>query len=430
MALFEIRNIVANPFRHIKRYPIKRDKVAALRESLQKTGFWDNVVAREANGKAEIAYGHHRLVALREEYSPSHKVNLIIRKLDDEAMIQIMARENMEEWGTDANVRQETVRAVIQAYADGLISLSPVPAHTPGSRIRYAPSFSTNVQDRSLEHPYTAQTLAEFVGWLEPNGNAQEYLRDALWALEFIDEGILKESDFEGLNTNQTRAVIDEARRVKNQREAAARVHRLQAEAARKEAEKAERWRQESAEKQRRMEEAAKAAKDTEARDRARKEAKEYQRKQAEAAENQKQALKREQASRKQEDSLKAEGRRSATNVGRAVSASLKKGEIGSRQARDVADRVDARKGDHPRPDIEMFAKRFAGELNRFLDPDRDERVAKLKELVRSQEYLTDSTRIELARVLEDVSQRALNYSNQFSGKTVPSDRALPGKRS
>ena len=43
---FRVGDIQPNPFRHLDRYPIKREKVEALRESLRSTGFWDNVVAR------------------------------------------------------------------------------------------------------------------------------------------------------------------------------------------------------------------------------------------------------------------------------------------------------------------------------------------------------------------------------------------------
>ncbi len=71
---FQLKNIQPNPFRHVDRYPITKEKVEALRESIRTTGFWDNIVAREVNGKAEITYGHHRLVALREEYGPDHEV--------------------------------------------------------------------------------------------------------------------------------------------------------------------------------------------------------------------------------------------------------------------------------------------------------------------------------------------------------------------
>src|SRR5262245_24310269 len=104
MTDFKLKDIKPNPFRHIERYPIKPEKVAALRESLRTTGYWGNIVARLMNGTAEIAYGHHRLNAMREEYAkePDKEISLLIQDLDDEAMLQIMARENMEEWGTSA----------------------------------------------------------------------------------------------------------------------------------------------------------------------------------------------------------------------------------------------------------------------------------------------------------------------------------------
>src|SRR5205085_8309072 len=130
----------------------------ALRESMRTTDFWDNIVARARNGKAEIAYGHHRLAALKEEYGPNHKVNLIVRDLDDEHMIQIMARENMEEWGTSASVEQETIRAVVEAFAEGLIELPPVSKDIQKSNIRYAPSFTPGEVDVVVarrQRPYT-----------------------------------------------------------------------------------------------------------------------------------------------------------------------------------------------------------------------------------------------------------------------------------
>src|SRR5215469_5150343 len=113
---FALKDIQANPFRRIERYPLRRDKILALRESLRATGFWGNVVARLSQGKPQIAYGHHRLQALREEYEkePNREIELIIHDLDDEAMIKVMARENMEEWGTSAAVEQETVRATVE----------------------------------------------------------------------------------------------------------------------------------------------------------------------------------------------------------------------------------------------------------------------------------------------------------------------------
>ena len=60
---------------------------------------------------AELAYGHHRHIALKEEFGEDYKVSLNIRDLDDALMIQIMARENMDEWASNALIIQETVRA-------------------------------------------------------------------------------------------------------------------------------------------------------------------------------------------------------------------------------------------------------------------------------------------------------------------------------
>jgi len=52
---------------------------------------------------------------------------MIVRELSNEQMLQMMARENMEEWGTSAWVEVETLRATIQAYGKGLIELPKVP---------------------------------------------------------------------------------------------------------------------------------------------------------------------------------------------------------------------------------------------------------------------------------------------------------------
>ena len=140
LAVFSLKDVRANPFRNIDHYPILPDKIEALRASIQTTGFWDNVVARAVDGGAEVAYGHHRLVALREEYGDDHQITLIIRDLDDETMLRMMADENRDEWRHDAVVEQETVKAVVEAYADGRIKLPKPPSRTKAQVIRYAPS--------------------------------------------------------------------------------------------------------------------------------------------------------------------------------------------------------------------------------------------------------------------------------------------------
>lgn len=144
----EVKNLRPNPFRKIKRYPINQEKLKALKTSIKETTFWDNILARpcptdgkgfykvtdgddvyvgnfDINGKAieiidggnpvewtwqgkvEILYGHHRLMALKE--LGIKEIDIPVRSFDDAAMIKIMANENMEVWGLNTAVVNETI---------------------------------------------------------------------------------------------------------------------------------------------------------------------------------------------------------------------------------------------------------------------------------------------------------------------------------
>ena len=380
LAEFVIGEIRPNPFRHIDRYPIRADKVAALRESFRTTGFWGNVVARKANGHVEIAYGHHRLTALRDEFGPAHKIDLILRDLSDEAMLQIMARENLEEWGTSAAIEQETVRAVIEAYAAGQIELEPPP---PRSQVRYAPSFSLRPPraPAEVERPYTVQTVARFLGWLKPSGQPSEKVGDALGALQLIEEEILAESDFEGLTTTQAGAVIQEARRAQQAHEGAARVHEKEAAEARTAAAAAV-----QAQERKRAEKRAKAA---------------------------------EAAAGKQ----RQQGARRAGKAGRAVSSGIRSGSIGYREARRVVPVVEP--AEKQPPNIDVFTRRLAADLNRILDRDHDPRVERLEALVKFKDAIPELERNDLVLTLERLSERTGSFATQLTELPRPPQRQL-----
>ena len=217
---FQLKNVQANPFRNIACYPINRQKVEDLKTSIATTEFWDNVVARKTpDGKAEIAYGHHRLVALRETYPGTHEIDLIVRPLTDAKMIQMMAAENNETYGTNIHVLLEAIRATVKAYADGKITEKDGMAQpklstgdtTLGTvtedRVRQAPSFIRNgLRSADLHyanHGYTAGTLASFLGMANEAGQAKRNVNTALVALELIELGYIKESDLTGLSSTQ-----------------------------------------------------------------------------------------------------------------------------------------------------------------------------------------------------------------------------------
>ena len=107
----KIKDLRPNPFRDMKNYPINEQKVESLVNSINQTGFWDNILARKENGQIQIAYGHHRLLALRKVMKGTDEVDIPIKSLDDANMLKIMANENMDEWKTNPAVIDETVKA-------------------------------------------------------------------------------------------------------------------------------------------------------------------------------------------------------------------------------------------------------------------------------------------------------------------------------
>ena len=143
-----VRDLLPNPFRHLERYPIDEAKVAALVYSIKDTTFWDNLLARKAPdnaGKKEIAYGHHRLMALKK--AGVIEIDIPVRDLDDTTMAKIMAHENMEEWAHSAIIEQETVRAIVEAYGAGRIQLPAIKSKDGRgtAAVRNAPFLSPHV---------------------------------------------------------------------------------------------------------------------------------------------------------------------------------------------------------------------------------------------------------------------------------------------
>jgi hypothetical protein len=192
-----VKDLHSNPFRDVTRYPINADKVAALKASMQETGFWDNIVARPApNGKGyEAAYGHHRISVLHD--LKIKEIDIPIRELSDETMLRMMANENMEEWGASAAVVQETVRAVVLAYAAGRIALGSCARDTNKNKLRYAPSFvQGGPAAAAAERPYTAATVADFLKW------GERKVRNFLQLLEMEESELLDSKAVNGLSVS------------------------------------------------------------------------------------------------------------------------------------------------------------------------------------------------------------------------------------
>jgi len=145
----KIRDLKPNPYRDMKHYPVDSSKIETLIASIKQTGFWDNILGRKSNDKVEIAYGHHRLIALQKIFKEDDFVDIPIKPLSDANMLKIMANENMDEWKTNPAVIDETVKAAkkfLEGHPEEMKKVSPT-GPTPGKS-----GF---------------RTIAKFLGWKE-----------------------------------------------------------------------------------------------------------------------------------------------------------------------------------------------------------------------------------------------------------------------
>ena len=168
----KVKDVSPNPYRNIEHYPLNKEKIIALTQSIEKTGFWDNLVAREEDGKIQIAYGHHRIEALRlaEGFGYDFEFELPIKEIDNGTMIQIMANENMQEWGHDITVIDETVK-VTKEYLENDYAFVAA---------KSASHYKTN--DR-YKKTASGKDIADFLGW--STGKVQTSLR----RIEAIESG-------------------------------------------------------------------------------------------------------------------------------------------------------------------------------------------------------------------------------------------------
>lgn len=358
----KLKDVHPNPFRNMERYPIHRQKILQLKNSIQSTDFWDNIVARKRKGGGiEIAYGHHRLAALNELYSGTKEFNWIVRDLDDDEMLKIMAHENLDEWGHDSAIERETIRAVVEAYGRGQIAL-PKPAKSANSsNLRYAPSFcfekqavkrapATMGSARSL--PYNADTINNFLG----GTMSARTIQYTLQALCLVERGHLKEAQLAGLSSAECRTVVEETERSLKQ------AKMLSDEAERK----------------------AMTAETPVLAKKIRKEGK---------------------------DKAKRIVTNTATDVARAIQSG--QGKQAARQAATAA-RVAVQPKDKELPDISAAASSLASRLHRVLHPQQDI-GNKLEELVKYRQHLSPSALNDLTVSLQAVEEYAAGYRARLS---------------
>lgn len=88
----DIALIDPNPHRDLARNPISPEQVDAIIESIGRTGFWDNLVARPVGDRYQLAYGHNRWEALKKLGIATAEFS--VRDLTDYDMLNCMIDEN------------------------------------------------------------------------------------------------------------------------------------------------------------------------------------------------------------------------------------------------------------------------------------------------------------------------------------------------
>jgi hypothetical protein len=169
--ILKLKEILNNPFRDLKANPLIEERIAELMASINLTGFWSNVMVRKnAQGKYELAYGHHRLESAKR--SGITEADFIIKTLTDAQMIQVMDSENRETYGSTPQSLIESVKAVVQCVAKGIIKFE-IEQFTPAAHIRYAPSYVPGKEPGKTfpKLPYTAKNIATFLGRTKDRGD-------------------------------------------------------------------------------------------------------------------------------------------------------------------------------------------------------------------------------------------------------------------
>lgn len=183
-----VAKLKPNPFRDMKNYPIRKEKLQALIDSIEDLTFWDNILARPQNGHYEIAYGHHRMLAL-QKVMPRGKVDIPVRRLNDTEMLRIMAQENAEEWGGTAQADLETIRTVRKYLADRWSDAGAI-----------SPSIVQMMKKANKQDGPGRTMIAEFLGgtWKESR------VHDCLKILLPIERGEVDEETVKGIRSTTT----------------------------------------------------------------------------------------------------------------------------------------------------------------------------------------------------------------------------------
>jgi hypothetical protein len=152
-----------NRFRNLDRYPLESEVIAALKQSIDETGFWNNLQAiRNEQGEIELRFGHHRLAAGMELFGPDYEVAVEIVPFDGEDGLQTaLTYENSIHRNQVAHC-QEMVEARRTWWDDKVFESYPTWEDAVEDRCHFFAQWSGKIP-RPLNKPVTS-TLEKYFG--------------------------------------------------------------------------------------------------------------------------------------------------------------------------------------------------------------------------------------------------------------------------
>jgi chemotaxis protein histidine kinase CheA len=279
----------------------------------------------------------------------------------------MMARENSEAYKQNADVLLESIRATVQALADGKIEIGnesgqmEAPSQSNSRYFRFAPSFVSGkgAAGGVPAVAYSAETLGKFLGLPGGNGGGGGRLCVALNALELIEVGCLPEKNTRGITITELKAEVD-------CRTAEREQARRDAKRAADEKERQAKWAAEEKERQaaRAIAEAKRKAAQAEA-DKAEREAqarRDATRKAEQRAEAEKQAARKskEEGDRKQAEKAKAEAARARQAEAEAEKAAKEKQRAADKAKKEMEDKAEREAADKAKREAKDKAEREA----------------------------------------------------------------------
>ena len=120
--MIKLEAVEYNPYRDLALDPINKDTVDKMKASITDLGFWGGLAVRKVGTKYQLAFGHHRLEALRE--LGWEKADLNVVRYDEDQMVRAMVVENATQRGAEGGATIDSVAGIVRRIGYLLLTQS------------------------------------------------------------------------------------------------------------------------------------------------------------------------------------------------------------------------------------------------------------------------------------------------------------------